>query len=167
MPHRNRAHLGIAAVVAAIAAIALPGAAQAADFVLPLPAGTACTFDITVTGVDNPHRLMKEFTDADGNVVRLLAAGKGSDLTFTNDATGATVSLSGNGAVTDTRLGAGGTATVQSTGHNVLVLFPTDIPAGPSTTLYTGRVTYTVDGEGVFRVVSTSGRTLDICAELD
>jgi len=29
-------------------------------------------------------------------------------------------------------------------GHNVLILFPSDVPAGPSTTLYVGRVVFTV-----------------------
>jgi opacity protein-like surface antigen len=165
MPHRIQASWGAAAVVAALAAISTPAAAHAADFEQPFPAGVACTFAITVTGT-NDNRVMEEFTDAEGNV-RFLAAGRGSDLTFSNDETGATFSLKGNGSVTTTTVSVEGSTTVQSTGHNVLILFPTDIPAGPSTTLYTGRVTYTVDTEGVFRLVSASGRTLDICAELD
>jgi hypothetical protein len=49
----------------------------------------------------------------------------------------------------------------------VLVLYPTDVPAGPSTTLYVGSVVYTVDLlTGVFTLNAHSGRTTDICAAL-
>jgi hypothetical protein len=48
----------------------------------------------------------------------------------------------------------------------VLILFPSDVPEGPSTTLYVGRVVFTIDDAGVFTVVSTSGKSTDICAEL-
>jgi hypothetical protein len=45
-------------------------------------------------------------------------------------------------------------------------VFPSDVPAGPSTTLYVGRVVYTVDVNGDFTLVSTRGTATDICAEL-
>jgi hypothetical protein len=45
-------------------------------------------------------------------------------------------------------------------------MFPTDIPAGPSTTLYVGQLVYTVDPAGVFTVESSRGNSTDICAEL-
>ena len=53
-----------------------------------------------------------------------------------------------------------------ATGHNVLILFPSDVPAGPSTTLYVGRVVYTIGTDGVFTLVSTRGTATDICAAL-
>jgi hypothetical protein len=56
--------------------------------------------------------------------------------------------------------------TVDALGYNVIILFPTDFPAGPSTTLYVGRVVYTVDAAGVFRIQTHSGPTTDICAAL-
>ncbi len=56
--------------------------------------------------------------------------------------------------------------TTVMTGHNILILFPTDIFAGPSTTLYVGRVAFTVDANGVFTLGSTSGSSMDICAAL-
>lgn len=59
---------------------------------------------------------------------------------------------------------ADGSQTVTLTGHNILILFPTDVPAGPSTTLYVGRVVFTVDANGVTTLKSTSGTATDICA---
>jgi len=41
-----------------------------------------------------------------------------------------------------------------------------DVPAGPSTTLYVGRVVFTVDTSGVFTLQSVSGKSTDICAAL-
>ena len=63
-------------------------------------------------------------------------------------------------------INADGSQTVTLSGHNVLFLFPTDVPAGPSTTLYVGRVVFTVDVNGVFTLVSTAGTATDICAAL-
>jgi hypothetical protein len=111
-------------------------------------------------------RIMRQFTDRNGNVVRLLSAGKGFTLTFTNVDTGESLMLQSNGSVERTTVNSDGTSTVVSTGHNVLILFPTDIPAGPSTTLYVGQIVYTVDTSGVFRLQSTSGTTTDLCARL-
>ena len=78
----------------------------------------------------------------------------------------ATFALRANGAVMHTVFNADGSQTVTATGHNVLILFPSDVPAGPSTTLYVGRVVYTVDEGGVFTLVSTSGTETDICFAL-
>jgi hypothetical protein len=47
-------------------------------------------------------------------------------------------------------------------------MFPTDIPAGPTTTHYIGRIVYNVDpNTGVFTLVRTSRNQRDICAELE
>ncbi len=53
---------------------------------------------------------------------RELTAGRGRTLRFVNTASGADFEVAA------------------LTGHNVLILFPTDVPAGPSTTLYVGQV---------------------------
>ena len=48
-----------------------------------------------------------------------------------------------------------------------MFLFPTDIPAGPSTTLYVGRVVFDVNpATGVFTLKETRGRATDLCAAL-
>jgi hypothetical protein len=159
-----------AAALAVASALAVgtpvPVSAAAPDFSFDLPAGVACAFPLRVEGTGD-KRIMREFTDRNGNVVRLLSAGKGFTLTFTNTSPGGeSLTLQSNGSVERTTVNSDGTRTVVSTGHNVLILFPTDIPAGPSTTLYVGQIVYTIDADGVFTLQSTSGTTTDICALL-
>ena len=49
----------------------------------------------------------------------------------------------------------------------MVILFPTDIPAGPSTTLYDGgRVLLSIDAIGNFTLKEESGKKIDICAIL-
>ena len=80
--------------------------------------------------------------------------------------TGASLSLRPNGSVAHVTLHADGSSTWVITGHNVLILFPTDSPPGPSTTLHVGRVVFTSDANANFTVVSVSGRSTDLCAAL-
>jgi len=99
--------------------------------------------------------------------VRILSAGTGSDLVFTNLETGATYTLSGNGTASWTRIDDAGSARLTVTGHNVLIYFPTDSPAGPSTTLVVGREDIAVDlTTSQFTRLSRTGNTTDICAAL-
>jgi hypothetical protein len=134
---------------------------------LVLPAGVACSaFDLGIYISGGEHQVFKEFKDKNGNVVRTLVAGKGFALTFENMSTGAQLSLQPNGSVTHTTINPDGSMTVVSTGHNVVILFPTDVPAGPSTRQYVGRLVYTVDTAGIFTVQQFSGRSSDICARL-
>jgi hypothetical protein len=156
----------VASLVAVLASVALPVPAHAADVELQLPAGLACEFELGLS-ITGGSTVPRDFTDAEGNTVWSLSAGTGSAITFTNLSNSATLSLKSNGAVSRTTWNADGSSTVQSTGHNVLLLFPTDVPAGPSTTLYVGRVTYDVSAEGVFTLLSTSGASTDICAALE
>ena len=159
-------------VLAAVGALAAPASAAAAppspgpviDDVYP--AGVACVgFDLRVTG-DGGKRQAHLFLDEDGNPVRFLETGTGSALTFTNETTGESVSFKSNGSVASITFNADGTLTFEVTGHSVTILFPTDIPAGPSTTLLAGRVVFTVDQAGVFTVRQMSGQQTDICALL-
>jgi hypothetical protein len=165
--HRGVLSVMIVALILTLATVLGSGSpAIAADpDVIDLPAGLACPFALRVE-IRGGNQVMKEFMDQNGNVVRMLSAGKGSALSFTNRSTGATFSLKANGSVTHTTFNPDGSSTVAITGHNVLILFPTDVPAGPSTTLHEGRVVYTVDTNEVFTVQQVSGKTTDICAAL-
>jgi hypothetical protein len=175
---RKARHLasGVSALaVASAMAVATAAAASAAPPVSTpvgdlhferLPAGLACaSFDLRVDGTGSKQKA-KTFTDQDGNTVKVITAGKGYDLTFTNLDSGESIAFPSNGSVERKTTNADGTTTVQATGHNVVILFPTDVPAGPSTTLYTGRLVYTADASNNFTVVSSSGSTTDICALL-
>ena len=148
------------------AALAVSADAVAAEHDVVFAAGVACEFELALDLAGGDKRVDRTFVDADGNPVRMLSAGVGSQLTFTNLSNDATVALPANGAVTRTVFNADGSQTVTATGHNVLILFPADVPAGPSTTLYVGRVVFRVDAQGVFTLESTRGTARDICAAL-
>lgn len=162
------------APVALVSALVLPGAqpASAADEII-LPAETGCAFNLgyAPTG-GNLHT--KEFRDANGNVVRSITAGKGVVIKYTNygydpghPVAGKSVTIRTDGSVAKTVSNPDGTQTVTATGHNGLILYPTDLPAGPSTIHYIGRLVYTIDPQtGVFTFVSSTGSQRDICAEL-
>jgi hypothetical protein len=126
-------------------------------------AGVACPFPLHVeTGAASEPR---ELPGRNGDA-RLLRAGKGEALTFTNVDTSESVSLKANGSVQRGAIHPDGTSTWEVTGHNVIILFPTDVPAGPSTRLYVGRVLYTSTATNDFTVQQVSGSSVDICAEL-
>jgi len=132
---------------------------------LDFPAGQACTFPLRIDTAGG-NQVYREFLDKNGNLVRSISAGTGTALTFTNVDTGANFSTKSNGSVTQIAYHPDGSFTFVTTGHNVLILFPTDVPAGPSTTLYVGRVVFTSDANFNFTLVSHSGTSKDICATL-
>jgi hypothetical protein len=168
----SRRHSGVFSVmlvafIVTLAAVLGSGSpATAADpAVYDFPAGVACAFALRVESFGS-NQVFKEFVDKNGNVVRTLSAGNGAALIFTNLATGSTFSLKANGSVSRIELNPDGSYTETVTGHNVLILFPTDVPAGPSTTQYVGSVVFTVNLDGVFTVQRVSGKATDICAAL-
>lgn len=164
------------ALMAAVAALSLAfgslATANAApppgpdDLHLDLRAGVACDFRLLVdgTGSNVKHH---EFKDRNGKLVRVIEAGKGYTLVYTNAKTGESITFTSNGSVSNTVIDpVTGIQTVSITGHTGLILFPSDIPAGPSTTQYIGKVVFTVDTNGVFEVQSESGQSFDVCAAL-
>lgn len=152
-----------ACALTAAAALAFSAAAPASatEPDLVFDAGWACEFALGVNISGGDHRVWREFSDKDGNLVATIDAGKGTDLLFTNLDSGATFALRGNGAVNRTLFADDGQTAIL-TGHWIWIAFPTDTPPGPSTTLYVGRTTV-VDGA----LASTSGRSVDICAALE
>jgi hypothetical protein len=160
--------LGIAAAAAALAASTVATAAwgDSATTVQVFPAGLACAdFDLQVEASGGTIK-QHDITDPSGEVVRVILAGTGPALTLTNLTSGATYSTPSNGSVTHIAVNPDGTLTYRVTGHNILILFPTDVPPGPSTTLYVGQVGFTVDANAVFTVTSMAGRSVDICTAL-
>ncbi|MGF9648768.1 hypothetical protein AAIH32_12370 [Pseudarthrobacter oxydans] len=164
----------LAPAALAAAALVAPAPAALADESIFVPKGLGCLdFNITLSSTGgNLHT--KEFYDADGNVVRSITAGKGVLLTYTNSGTdpdnpvnGESITFRTDGSVTEIVKNPDGTLTYTATGHNGLILFPSDVPAGPTSTQYVGRIVFNVDpATGVFTLVSTSGKATDICAAL-
>ncbi len=174
-----RASLASSAMVAVfLLSGTLPAAATHKPPLTPpifLPVGSACpdfNVELDWTG-GNLHE--KEWLDANGEVVRSITAGKGVLLTYTNygpdpdePVQGKSVTLKTGGAVVRMEVAPDGTEIYTATGHSGLVMFPSDVPAGPSITQYNGRVVYEVDPKtGVFTLISATGRSRNICAELD
>jgi hypothetical protein len=110
------------------------------------------------------NQVQRVFRDKNGNVVRMLTAGTGSALTLTHVATGAAVSSDSNGAVADVTVNPDRSSIWVTTGHNVLILFPTATPVGPSTTLYVGPVVFAVDTSFNFALRQHNRQATDICA---
>lgn len=157
--------LRVGVLCASIIVLGSASPSVAADPIF-LPGGTACQFDLLIEVGGDARGTYLEFKDRNGNIVRTLTAGTGNTLTFTNGVTGATHTLISNGAVDHVTLNPDGTQTHVDTGHNVLILFPTDVPAGPSTTLYIGQVVFDLAVDGTFTLQSASGKSTDICAAL-
>ncbi len=149
--------------------VAAPTASAAdPDFVWDLPMGVACpSFDLRLEGYIADSRVFRTFYDKSGNVVRMFAGGKGNLLTFINLNTTASLTLRTGGSVEKTAFYDDGTTGYTAMGHNVVIMFPTDIPAGPSTKLYIGRLDFSVDTGGTWTMLSKSGSELDICAALE
>jgi hypothetical protein len=161
-----------ACTVAATFAFAAPAFADTPpDFDITFPAGLACPFELRIEGwAGNDHRADLTFKEDKNGYVKSISAGKGSTLRYTNTSNQKTMSTKANGAVYHTlTYVADGSQLWSLTGHNVLLMFPTDFPPGPTTTLYTGQVTYTVAPPamgGYATVLSSSGKALDICGAL-
>jgi hypothetical protein len=144
------------------------GAAPAPEpaFEVDLPAGLACTFPLRLHSSAGEVRTIT-FTTENGQPGRIISVKTGVVLTYTNLDTGASVSIKTSGSVTSAVPLDGVTETRTATGHNGLILFPDDVPAGPTTTQYNGRIVYTFNtATGFVEVLETSGKATDICAEL-
>jgi hypothetical protein len=164
MPINRFRRLATATVLALAAMIvaAQPASAQGHDVVLP--AGVGCDFELALDNIEGPP-LRREFTDRNGNKVRVFA-GKSGAVIYTNTETGESVSFQSRGTRLRETTDATGTLLLEYSGHVGLVLFPTDVPAGPSTTQISGRLVLTVESSGVTTVQKVQGQQIDICARL-
>jgi hypothetical protein len=153
--------LGTLASMVMLAGIAGPvAAASDPTFVLDLPAGLACQFDLRITGYGDGAQVNRVY--GDGAIA--LTAGKGYALTYTNLGTGASISTKASGAVSWTASYPDGSGQMSLMGNNVVILFPAD--GGPSTTVYSGRVVIDVAPDGAWTVQTIAATALDVCAAL-
>jgi hypothetical protein len=159
--------IAVAATLVALTHSQLASAAPRDVEVIPsidLPAGLGCLFPLRIEATDAMARVVT-FEDQNGEPVRIITARTGVVLTYTNLTTGESIKFKTSGSV-QSKVIANGLETVTATGHNGLILFPSDVPPGPTATQYTGRIVYTVDATGVFTLVSASNEGTDICAAL-
>ena len=162
------------AAVAVLAAALTTGLASSASANPPTPVeaaiynfdpGVACTFPLTVSATSGLLR-SNEFNNGPKGTVRQILVGTGVSYTFENASTGARITIKAAGSAIHTSV-VDGVQTVDLNGQNIVIFFPSDVPAGPSTTLYQGRVVYTVDlATGISTLVSTTDKGLNICSTL-
>lgn len=159
----------LAASSLAVGALVASTQSAHADGAMTFLAGEACDFSLEWAW-SGGNLTTKEFKDENGNPVRVLTAGKGTVNTYTNlgpgPGEGESISIRTDGSVAQTVFNRDGSYTVTATGHNGLILYPSDVPAGPSTVQYVGKIVYTVGTNGVWTLVSTSGTAVDVCAAL-
>jgi hypothetical protein len=168
--------LGRLATATALASAAMIVGAQPASAVdLPgPPAPTAgCAFPLRIlpitgdpnTGGFPPVR--RELKDQNGNTVYLLLAGKNGGVVYTNLDTEESLSFRPRGTAIKQTTDSNGSTTWVVTGHFGLTLFSTDIPKGPSTFFYDGRVVFVDNpGDAADVFIESSGKKTDVCAEL-
>ena len=168
-----RHRTALASVAAATLVLGTAGAAAADEHEhdAVLDAGIACA-DFAV-GLDfiGGKRNVREFTDKNGDVVGVLVTGAAEAVVVTNLTTGESVTAPSRGANTRVTVTGEGTGDVVHTGNLLLILFPTDDPAGPSTTLIQGRTVYTYapdpfPNSDLITLKSITGKTTDLCAAL-
>jgi len=151
-------------VALGLTTLAAPAEAKAPVPIPPTPpttfdAGQACEFPLTYSGTGG-------FTTTHKHGDVTVTAGQGQTLTLTNATSGKSTTLPSSGVVDITTKLPDGSTRVVALGAHVLILFPTDVPAGPTTTLYKGKVVYTIGADGVWTILSSAGPTKDLCAAL-
>ena len=160
--------LACAAALASAATVVAAQPASAQEF-LDLDPGVACTFGVRLTGGAFPSE-RRAFTDKNGNDITLLAGQSGA-VTYTNLDNQKSITFKARGTRFETTARPDGTARLEFSGHIGIILFPTDVPAGPSTTQISGRVVVenaAPDSTGVVvsTVVQQVGQQIDVCAAI-
>ena len=162
----------MAAVVASATLLGGMADAAAADnsHDVTFMAGEVCA-DFGV-GLDfgDESRSLHEFTDATGTPVRAILAGRAGSVTLTRlnpdgTDTDITFTVKGKGSMWNIVYNSDGSQTITTNGNLVFFIFPTDVPPGPSSTLYIGQVKFIQSGT-VSHVLSHTGTTTDLCAAL-
>ncbi|HSI56182.1 MAG TPA: hypothetical protein VLA16_01415 [Ideonella sp.] len=172
MNHRHFA----AWLLAAAASLAIQSPAAAArsaadpgppDFSAEFPAGIACSnFGLRLEVWEGQGRT-KELKDRNGKL-RSLHIGHGGSFRYTNMLTDKQASSQSHGTLQlTTTYEVDGSQKISFLGSVLLIWFPTDIPAGPSTTFFDrGLLVYTLSPDGVGTMVRSKGESTDICAAL-
>jgi hypothetical protein len=143
-----------------------PPAANAEEIYGPFEACPNFDVSLSFSGGNQGLRV----TRVHDGVIYTVTSGSGTTITFyAVDKKGnilKSVTFDTKASVTKTAT-SGGNTTYQINGFGTLLLFPTDQPGGPSTTVYNGTVTFTFDATNTLvSTVLNKGRQFDICAAL-
>jgi hypothetical protein len=169
-PIRRIAAVAVIASATVLGGVAGPAAAvddHAAEF----PAGEVCAdFGVGLDFGEDSRAFRHEFTDTNGNVVRAILAGRAGSVTLTRldskgDDTEITLTVDAKGSAWNIVFNSDGSQTITTHGHLVFFIFPTDVPPGPASTLYIGRVVFKQVGT-FSEILSHTGTTTDLCAAL-
>lgn len=159
-----------AAVIGALLAAGTLGVSSAQPpvdmpaFTVPFDAGVACSFPLTLEG-SGARLSTKEYTDKNGNL-NIFVSGTGYAFRYTNVANGKTTTTPSQGASQHIVVYPDGSQTWTNNGATLLIMFPTDIPAGPTTNYYNGHTALSITAEGVGTLTAQHGKNIDICAKL-
>jgi hypothetical protein len=165
MPINRFRRLATATVLALAAMIVAAQLASAQEHDLVLDPGVACDFGLGLDGGAFPPE-RKTFTDPNGNPITVLA-GKSGAVTYTNLATEESLTFRSRGTALRITEMSDGTQLLEFSGNVGIILFPTDVPAGPSTTQINGRLVMSFDPVTGFTVVlKQEGNQIDVCARL-
>jgi hypothetical protein len=134
------------------------------DLAIPFDVGLACHFPLTLEQWDGKTNT-REFTDKQGNL-NIVVTGKGHDFRFTNAANGRSTTQMSQGVQQHIVVYPDGSLNFTTNGALLLIMFPTDIPAGPSTTYYNGHTELFIAADGVGTLQPPHAHARDICAEL-
>jgi len=175
-----RRRTALVSAAAAALLVGTAGPAAAAPDPVTLDRDVACTgFGVRLDFLGEAREL-RTFTDRDSNRL-LVQTGRAEGVVLTRtdekgNPVGTPVTVPQRGAATrttvlderDPEVEGDELLEVVHTGNLLLILFPSDEPAGPTTTLIQGRTVYTVESRtGVFTVRSITGKTTDLCPALE
>ncbi len=156
--------VGALLCAASLGANAHPFPVDPPDATIPFDAGLACHFPLTLEQWDNKTHT-REFTDTHGNM-HSVSTGKGHDFRLTNNTNGKSTTQKSQGFEQHIVTYPNGSQKYTTNGALLLIMFPTDIPAGPSTTYYNGHTELFIAADGVGTLEPTHAHARDICAEL-
>jgi hypothetical protein len=124
------------------------------------PAGMVCSFGVAGEPLAD-NEVTKTFPQfANGDVVQTITGHLTLRLTNAESGKSIVLNVSGPGSITTHP---DGSVTTVSRGQMLGFLFPTDVPAGPASYLYTGRVVANFTPDGQETVISHTGTRQDMC----
>jgi hypothetical protein len=120
-----------------------------------------CAF--TVLGHVEGVEIITLFTDRAGNPVKQIVTFPGNTLTFTNLASGTSITVMGTGS-SQLRAGADGSLSARAMGHGPF--FPHPLTGQPGIWYLSGQARATFDSQGNMTSAKISGRLVDLCPRL-